>query len=124
MAGAWSGTITCTLNCPAGATSGTITATLSQNDATGVVAGTYTVSGLPNNGSGNITTRSIDVLSGLSWQATATDNNGNLNAFAGGPLNGTIGLGLDRTFNGELIEQKDHDPTVPTVATYSVTMSH
>ncbi|HEU0369082.1 MAG TPA: hypothetical protein VFR42_07730, partial [Candidatus Acidoferrum sp.] len=82
VSGSWTGTITCTLNCPAGATTGTIAAALTQNDATGLVSGTYVVTGLPNISSGTIATRTgIDVLSGESWQDGATDNNGNFYVF-------------------------------------------
>jgi hypothetical protein len=123
VAGTWNGTITCTSNCPAGATTGTITASLNQNDQTGVVAGSYTVTGLPNIGNGNISTGPNDVLSGFSWQGSVADSIGNTYAIAGGPLNGTPGLGLDRSFNGLLIELHDNNPAV-TVARYSITMSH
>lgn len=118
VSGAWSGTVNCTGNCPAGATSGIITATLTQNDQTGVVAGTYAISGLPGISSGNVSTGTFDVLSGALWQATMADGNGNTYAIAGGPGGGTPGLGLDRTFNG-LIVQRAASP-----ATYSVSMSH
>jgi hypothetical protein len=124
VAGAWTGTVTCTSDCPAGATTGTISATLTQNDQTGVVAGTYAVSGLPNISSGNVSTRSgTDVLSGQSWQSLLSDANGNTYVIAGGPFNFTAGLGLDRSFNGLLIELHDANPAV-TVARYTVTMSH
>jgi hypothetical protein len=123
VAGTWTGTVTCTSNCPAGATTGTITASLTQNDQTGVVAGTYAISGLPNVGSGAVSTRAgSDVLSGLTLQATFTDNNGNLYVIGGGPSNGDPGLGLDRTFNGQLFEQKDAGAA--SLATYTVSMSH
>jgi predicted small secreted protein len=125
LAGAWSGTIACTLNCPTGATTGTIAATLTQNDATGIVAGTYAVSGLPDISSGNVSTGPFDVLSGLNWQATFTDANGNLYTIAGGPFNTDPGLGLDRSFNGRLFEDKNHDPNNnlnPPI--YRVVMSH
>jgi hypothetical protein len=122
VSGTWTGAITCTMNCPAGATVGTITATLTQNDATGVVAGTYAVSGLSNISNGNISTGQSDVLSGSSWQASGADNNGNRYVIAGGPFNGTPGLGLDRSFNGQLFEQ--HDAGAASLATYTVTLSH
>jgi hypothetical protein len=124
VSGSWTGTINCTLNCPAGATTGTITSTLSQNDATGVVGGIYAVSGLPNISNGNISTGQSDVLSGSSWQGSAADVIGNSYVIAGGPFNGTPGLGLDRTFNGELFELKDHDPNQLNFARYNVTLSH
>ena len=115
--------MTCTSNCPAGSTTGTISASLNQNAQPGVVAGTYAISGLPNIGNGNITTGTNDVLSGSSLQASATDSNGNTYAIAGGPLNSTPGLGLDRSFNGLLIELHDANPGV-IAARYTVTMSH
>jgi hypothetical protein len=123
VAGAWNGTVTCTSNCPAGSTTGTISATLNQNDQTGVVAGTYAISGLPNISSGNVSTGTADVLSGTLWQASMADNNGNTYLIFGGPANGTTpGLGLDRTFNGRLNEVKDAGAAPP--ATYTVSMSH
>lgn len=122
VSGTWSGTLNCTSNCPVGATSGTISASLTQNDATGVVSGSYAISGLTNIGNGTVSTGSSDVLSGSSWQGTFTDNNGNVYAIAGGPLNGIQGLGLDRSFHGLLIETFDaHNAQA---ARYSVTMSH
>jgi hypothetical protein len=115
VSGAWTGTIICTSNCPAGSTSGTIAATLTQNDATGAVSGTYTITGLPDISSGTVATGTSDVLSGASWQDSFTDNNGNKFVIAGGPLNGTSGLGLDRSFNGLFLGLG---------ATYTVSMSH
>jgi hypothetical protein len=122
ISGTWNGTISCTSNCPAGATSGSITASLTQNDATGVVSGTYAISGLPNISSGTVSTGSNDVLSGASWQDSASDNNGNKYVIAGGPFNGSIGLGLDRSFNGLLIEAQDANSA--SLARYNITMSH
>jgi hypothetical protein len=48
----------------------------------------------------------------------------NIYAIAGGPFNGDPGLGLDRSFSGQLFELKDHDPNNANFATYSVSMSH
>jgi hypothetical protein len=125
VAGAWSGTIACISNCPAGATTGTIAATLTQSDQTGVVTGSYSVTGLPNIGGGTITTRQgTDILSGQFIQVAVTDNTGNFYVLAGGPGDADPGLGLDRSFNGQLFEQKDHDPNQLNLATYTVTMSH
>lgn len=124
VSGSWTGTVTCTTNCPVGSTSGTITATLTQNNSTGAVTGTYAISGLPNVSSGNLSTGQFDVLSGASWQDTMTDGNGNVYAIAGGPFNGTVGLGLDRGFHGLIIEQHDANPAVTNLATYTVSMSH
>lgn len=123
VSGSWTGTVTCTMNCPAGSTSGTITAALTQNDSTGGVTGTYTISGLPNISSGNVAGDQFSVLSGASWQDNMTDNNGNAYVIAGGPFNGTVGLGLDRSFHGMIIELHDVNPSFSN-ATYSVTMSH
>lgn len=122
ISGTWTGTVNCTANCPAGATSGTISATLTQDDASGVVSGTYTISGLPNISSGTLSTKSSDVLSGASWQDSMTDQNGNTYVVAGGPLNGSAGLGLDRSFHGSIFEQSDAHSA--SLATYSVSMSH
>jgi hypothetical protein len=122
VSGTWNGTINCTSNCPAGSTAGTITASLTQNDSTGVVSGTYAVTGLPNISNGTVATGQFDVLSGASWQDTFTDNNGNKYVIAGGPFNGDPGLGLDRSFNGRLFEQQDAHGA--SLATYSVSISH
>jgi hypothetical protein len=128
VSGTWSGTVSCASNCPVGATSGTISATLTQNDSTGAVTGTYAVSGLPDISSGTFSTGQFDFLSGASWQDTVTDNNGNVYAIAGGPVQGapfnSAGLGLDKTFQGFIIEQKNHDPNLLNLPTYSVSMSH
>lgn len=116
MNGAWTGTVTCTASCPAGSTTGTMQMTVTQNDSTGVVNGTYVITGLPGLSSGTIATASNDLLSGSSWVDTLTDQNGAINRIVGGPINsfGTPGLGIDRSFGGNLIG----------VATYAVTLSH
>jgi hypothetical protein len=123
VAGTWTGTVTCTSNCPAGSTTGTITATLTQNDQTGVVAGTYAISGLPGISSGNVSTGKFDVLSGLVLQVSFADNNGNTYVMAGGPGFLGPGLGLDRTFAG-ILNGGNIVPPAPDVARYSITMSH
>jgi hypothetical protein len=123
VAGTWTGTVACILNCPAGATTGTISATLTQNDQTGVVAGTYTISGLPGIGSGTVSTRQFDVLSGLVLQITLADNNGNTYEMAGGPGFLAAGLGLDRSFAG-LLAGQNVVPPAPDAARYTVAMSH
>jgi hypothetical protein len=123
VAGTWTGTVTCTSNCPAGSTTGTITATLTQNDQTGVVAGTYAISGLPGISSGNVSTGKFDVLSGLVLQVSFADNNGNTYVMAGGPGFLGPGLGLDRTFAG-ILNGGNVVPPAPDVARYSITMSH
>jgi hypothetical protein len=124
VAGTWNGTVTCTSNCPAGSTTGTISASLNQNDQTGVVAGTYAISGLPGIGNGNVTTRAnTDVLSGLLLQVEFTDASGNLYVLAGGPGGSDPGLGLDRSFNGRLFGLNVVAPA-SAPATYTVSMSH
>jgi hypothetical protein len=118
VSGSWTGTITCQTNCPVGSTSGTISASLTQNDSTGAVSGTYTTTGLPNLTSGTLSTGTSDLLSGASWQDTVKDNNSIVYVIAGGPFNGSPGLGLDRSFNGLIVG------TTGSNATYSVTMTH
>jgi hypothetical protein len=122
VSGTWSGTVNCTSNCPAGSASGTISATLTQDDATGNVSGTYAISGLPNISSGSIATKSSDVLSGASWQDSMTDQNTNTYVIAGGPFNGSVGLGLDKSFHGSIFEQSDAHSS--SLATYTVSMTH
>ncbi|MFL6310602.1 MAG: hypothetical protein ACJ71W_00725 [Terriglobales bacterium] len=124
VAGTWTGTVTCTSNCPAGNTTGTISASLNQNDQTGVVSGSYTITGLANIGSGTVSTRvGTDILSGQFWQDAFNDNNGNSYVIAGGPGDGTPGLGLDRTFNGQIFGQGVIAPASGP-ATYTIAMSH
>ncbi|SRR6266852_3961549 len=45
MSGNWTGTATCVLNCPIGPTSGNVSMSLTQNDATGAITGSYTITG-------------------------------------------------------------------------------
>lgn len=120
MSGNWTGTITCTANCPIGSTTGNLTMSLTQNDATGAITGSYTVTGLPGLTTGNIVPDQNNLLSGASIQQKFLDNNGNINFLVGGPLNsfGTAGVGLDRSFHGNLLHG---DPTDPL---YVVSMSH
>src|SRR5262249_27595943 len=73
MTGSWTGTVICTLNCPTGNTTGTIAMTLTQDDATGKVNGTFTITGLAAFGSGTVTSIQEDLLSGPSWQATLNE---------------------------------------------------
>jgi hypothetical protein len=117
---AWTGTVTCTNNCPVGSSSGSIAMSLTQNDATGAVTGSYTITGLPAFSTGNIVPDVNNLLSGASIQQKFLDNNGSINFLVGGPLNslGTAGVGLDRSFHGNLLHG---DPTDPL---YVVTMSH
>lgn len=120
MSGNWTGTITCTANCPIGSTTGNLIMSLTQNDATGAVTGSYTITGLPGLSTGNIVPDQNNLLSGASIQQKFLDNNG-LNIFlVGGPINsfGTAGVGLDRTFHGNLTQG---DPTTPF---YAITMTH
>jgi hypothetical protein len=123
VAGTWTGTVACISNCPAGATTGTISASLTQNDQTGVVAGSYTIAGLPNIGNGAVTTRQgTDIMSGQLLQVAFTDSNGNFYVLAGGPGGFGAGLGLDRSFSGQIFEQQDAHAAA--LATYTVSMSH
>lgn len=120
MSGTWTGTITCTQNCPVGSTTGNLTMSLTQNDATGAVTGSYAVTGLPGLSTGNIVPDQNNLLSGASIQQKFLDNNGTTYFMVGGPLNsfGTAGVGLDRTFHGNLTQG---DPTTPF---YAITMNH
>jgi hypothetical protein len=122
MSGNWTGTVTCVSNCPTGVGSGNITMSLTQNDSTGAVNGTYTISGIPGFSSGTIATSTSDLLSGASWQDTMKDQSGNVVAFiSGGPVGGsnsTPGLGLDRSFKGHISDGNSLDPL------YAVNMSH
>jgi hypothetical protein len=124
VAGNWTGAVNCIENCPTGPITGVISMTLTQNDVTGVVAGSYTIIGLSNISSGSVATGQFDVLSGSNWQDTLTDAIGNKFAIVGGPFAGqSSGLGTNRTFNGTIAELADIDPQrLP--AKYSVTMNH
>jgi hypothetical protein len=121
MTGNWTGTVTCSSNCPTGVGSGNFTASLTQDDATGSVNGTFALSGIPGFTTGTIATGKFDLLSGASWQDTMKDQNGNVIAFiAGGPLNsfGTAGLATDRSFHGIISDGTSGDPV------YLVSMTH
>jgi len=120
MTGNWNGTVNCVSNCPTGVGSGNVTMSLTQNDATGAVNGTYTITGLPGFSNGTVATGTSDLLSGASWQDTMADQNGSSAKIVGGPLNtfGTAGLGLDRSFHGNITAGGSSDPL------YAVTMSH
>lgn len=120
MTGNWTGTINCVSNCPTGPTSGTVAMSLTQNDATGAVTGTYTITGLPNFSSGTVATGQFDLLSGASWQDSLADQNGSGSTIVGGPFNslGTAGVGLDRTFHGNIVTGGTTNPF------YAVSMSH
>jgi hypothetical protein len=127
MSGNWTGTLTCTSNCPTGGTTGTVHMTLAQDDATGAVTGTYTVTGLPGISTGNFGVPDInDFISGASMQEKMVDQNGRTFAIAGGPVSlNSPGLGQDGSFAGIIAEGV---PTTPNVialgTTYSVSMSH
>jgi hypothetical protein len=117
MSGTWTGTVTCVTNCPADTplgAAGTISMTVTQDDATGAVNGTYTVTGMGTQLSGGTVTTDpvFDMLSGSSWQDHMTDKSNvpsgpsiGLFVIVGGPLNsfGTAGLGIDGSFNGNII---------------------
>lgn len=120
MSGNWTGTVTCVSNCPTGVGSGNITMSLTQDDTTGTVNGTYTITGIPGFSTGPIATGKFDLLSGASWQDSLTDQNGSSSKIVGGPLNsfGTAGLGLDRSFHGDITAGGSTDPL------YAVAMSH
>jgi hypothetical protein len=118
--------VTCVSNCPTGFSSGTISMSLTQDDATGAVKGTYTTTGLPGFSSGTVATGTFDLLSGASLQLSMLDQNGIINInnvtaeMVGGPVTGlgTAGLGLDRTFHGNIATGGSFSPL------YAVTMSH
>ena len=126
MSGNWTGTVTCVLNCPTGFTSGTIATSVTQDDVTGTITGNYTISGVPGISSGTVATGKFDLLSGASLQLSMLDQNGIINInnvtaeMVGGPFNGfnTAGLGLDRTFHGNIVTGGSIEPL------YAVAMSH
>jgi hypothetical protein len=122
MTGNWTGTVTCTANCPTGFTSGTIAASLTQDDATGAVTGNYSIGGVPGMSSGNLVADPLNpnFISGSSMQQKLLDNNGSIFFLSGGPVSGlgTTGLGLDRSFNGNISNGNSFDPL------YVVNMSH
>lgn len=122
VSGNWTGTVTCTSNCPTGFTSGTIAASLTQNDATGAVTGSYSIGGVPNISAGNLVADPLgnNFISGSSMQQKLLDNNGSTLFLSGGPVSGlgTTGIGLDRKFNGNISNGSSFDPL------YVVTMSH
>ena len=111
MSGNWTGSIICTAVCPTGPTTGTIAMTLTQDDATGAVTGSFTISGLPGITTGHTLLDINNLLSGASIQQRFSDDSAPPNfadpiaTLVGGPLNsfGTAGVGLDRTFNGNIL---------------------
>lgn len=120
MTGNWTGTVSCSSNCPTGFVSGTITMALTQNDATGAVTGTYSITGVPGVSSGQIAPDIDNLLSGSSIQLRLADANGIVYFLVGGPLNsfGTSGVNLDGTFQGDIVFGTTGDPI------YLITMSH
>ena len=122
LSGSWTGTITCTTNCPTGFTSGTITASLTQNDATGAITGSYSIGGVPGISSGQLVADPLNqnFISGSSMEQKLLDNNGSTFFLSGGPVSGlgTTGLGLNRTFNGNISNGNSFDPL------YVVNMNH
>ncbi len=123
MTGNWTGTITCPSDCPVGSTSGTISMSLTQDDATGALTGSYVVTGLPGLGNGTLIPDPAgnNLLSGSSIQQRMTDNIAGTVVMVGGPLNsfGTAGVGLDRTFQGNILAQGTSS-AIP----YLINMSH
>jgi hypothetical protein len=99
--GTWTGTLQpcnydqttgiCTL---VGVTS-PLSASLTQNDQTGSVNGTYTVSGVAGFSSGTISiVPPFDILSGTLWQFTVNDTTGSKATVCGGCTLGANGSGL------------------------------
>jgi hypothetical protein len=102
--GTWSGTIQpCSYDqqtgvCTLAGTSSSFAAVLSQNDATGNVTGTYQVTSLAGISSGTVAVAPpFDILSGLLWQFTLSDGNGDKFVAFGA-------LSLDRKFSGHLCD--------------------
>lgn len=124
MTGSWSGTLNCTANCLTGSTSGAVSMTLTQDNSTGAVTGTYTVTGLPTFSSGTVQGDQFSVLSGANWQDNMTDNDGNKFVISGGPQGNPTdppGLGLDGSFNGIIVPFPSNTTSTPV---YSLIMSH
>jgi hypothetical protein len=93
---------------------------LTQDDSTGNVTGSYTVTGLPGLTGGNLVPdpANDNILSGHSIQQRLQDNTAGVIFMVGGPLNslGTAGVGLDRTFQGSIVNGGG--------LIYSISMSH
>jgi hypothetical protein len=122
MSGNWTGTVTCVSNCPTGFSSGTISMNLSQDDATGVVTGSYSISGVPGISAGNLVPDPLDnnFISGSSMEQKLLDNNGSALFLVGGPVTGlaSTGIGLDRSFHGNIGTGSSFSPF------YAINMSH
>jgi hypothetical protein len=114
VSGNWTGTVTCSTNCPTGFTSGTMSMSLTQDDATGVVTGSYSTSGIPGVTNGQLVSDPLgnNFISGSNMQEKLLDNNGSTLFTTGGPFNGfnTSGLGLDRSYHGILTDGNSFDP--------------
>jgi|SRR5882724_363717 len=125
VTGNWTGTIDCIQNCPTGPTSGSITMSLTQNDANGVVTGSYAITGLPGIVGGNLIPDPLgnNFISGASVQQKLLDTNGQALFFVGGPVEGvsifsSAGFRQDRTFQGDITVGGSIEPV------YQVNMSH
>jgi hypothetical protein len=114
VSGNWTGTVTCSKNCPTGFTSGTMSMSLTQDDATGAVTGSYSTSGVPGVTNGQLVSDPLgnNFISGSNMQEKLLDNNGATLFTTGGPFNGfnTSGLGLDRSYHGILTDGNSVDP--------------
>lgn len=118
--GNWTGTLTpCSYDqqtgiCTNNGVAGNVTFTLTQDDATGNVTGTYSVTGLSQFSNGTVAVvPPSDILSGLVWQFTMTD--ANKNKFV---ANGT--LALDRSFSGNTFLE----PAGAGTPTFKLAMTH
>jgi hypothetical protein len=122
VSGNWSGTVTCSTNCPTGFTSGAMSMSLTQDDATGAVTGSYSTSGIPGVTNGQLVPDPLgnNFISGSNMQEKVLDNNGSTLFVTGGPFNGfnTSGLGLDRSFHGIIVLGSSTDPV------FMVNISH
>jgi hypothetical protein len=122
VSGNWTGTVTCSVNCPTGFTSGTMSMSLTQDDATGAVTGSYSTSGVPGVTNGQLVADPLgnNFISGSNIQEKVLDNNGSTLFMTGGPLNsfGTAGLGTDRSFHGIITDGTTGDPV------YLLSMTH
>lgn len=120
VTGSWTGSVTCNSNCPIGSSPGTISMTLTQNDSTGVVTGTYTVGGIPSLSSGSLVSDINNFISGSNFEEKLNDANGRVFFMTGGPVTALplAGLGLDRSFNGQIVTGNSGDPV------YFVTATH
>ncbi|HEY3768883.1 MAG TPA: hypothetical protein VGN44_09430 [Candidatus Angelobacter sp.] len=97
--------------------------TLIQDDSTGALTGSYVVTDLPGLGTGTLIPDPLgdNIVSGSSLQQRMTDSIAGRVTMVGSPLNsfGTAGVGLDRTFQGNILAQGS-----TAAIQYSVNMSH